>query len=172
VITATNKDLDTMVKEGGFRQDLFFRINVITLKLPPLRERREDIPLLVEHFIARFNRLFDREITGLSPRVLQVLLSYDFPGNIRELENIIERAFILCRGNIISSGDLPEYLRPAGDDLPEEETGSLKEMEARVIKEALIRNNGSRRKTAGELGIHPSTLWRKMKRLGINVPGH
>ncbi|MCD6310786.1 MAG: sigma 54-interacting transcriptional regulator [Candidatus Eremiobacteraeota bacterium] len=170
IIAATNRDLEKMVKEGKFRQDLYFRINVISIKIPPLRKRREDIPLLIDHFIARFNRIYDREITGISPAVSKILLSYDYPGNIRELENILEHGFILCKGNLILTEHLPDHLRPEPGEMKSEETGTLKEIEARLIKTALIQHRGDRKKTAKELGIHPSTLWRKIKKFGIKVP--
>ena len=116
VVAASNRRLADLVKAGTFRQDLYYRINVVKLILPPLRQRREDIPLLAEHFIASFNRLREKDITGVSPEVLRILMAHDYPGNVRELENIIEHAFVLCRGGMIQPEHLPESLRPA--DLP------------------------------------------------------
>jgi len=168
VVAATNRNLEELVEKGLFRRDLYYRINVVKLRLPPLRERREDIPLLVEHFIRRFNRLRGKEIVGVSPEVMQILMSYDFPGNVRELENIIEHAFVLCRSGLIEPQHLPDPLRPkaGGPSLPAGRT--LAEVEARLIAEALERNKGNRQATARELGIHKTTLWRKMKRHGLD----
>ena len=170
IITATNRNLDQLVRKEEFRQDLYYRINVVRLHVPPLRERREDIPLLVDHFIARFNRLKGKSITGVSPDVMAILMQHDFPGNVRELENIIEHAFVLCRGGAIHALHLPEHLRPAQRDEAIAQTRSLDELEARYIAEALRRNGWNRIETARELGIHKTTLWRKIKRLGIELP--
>jgi transcriptional regulator with PAS, ATPase and Fis domain len=111
VITATNKDLEELVEKGKFRQDLFYRINVVRLDLPPLRERREDIAALVQHFIERFNRLQGRMVTGISQEALSLLMFHDYPGNIRELENIIEHALVLCPEGEIGIHCLPENLQ-------------------------------------------------------------
>ncbi|HDI78178.1 MAG TPA: PAS domain-containing protein, partial [Desulfobacteraceae bacterium] len=110
-IAATNKDLEALVREGRFREDLYFRINVVKIKLPPLRERKEDIPLLIEHFIERFNRITAKDIAGVTTDAMSVLMAYDYPGNIRELENIIEYAVVVCNGRFIDIKDLPEFLR-------------------------------------------------------------
>ena len=169
IVAATNKPLDELVKAGTFREDLYYRINVVRLRLPPLRERREDIPLLIDHFIARFNRLCGKDITGVSPEAMAALVSYDYPGNVRELENIVEYAFVLCSGGIIKPEHLPEHIRPAlpGTGIP---GISLKDLEKRAIVEALARNKGNRLAAARELGIHKSTLFRKIRTLGIHVP--
>ena len=168
VLAATNKDVRAMLQEGKFREDLYYRIQVFRLSLPPLRERKEDIPLLAQHFVDRLNRLKGKDITGLSREALASFMHYDWPGNIRELENSIEHAFILCHGGLIGLRHLPPPLRDAGetgDGLP---TGlTLAEIEARVIREALGRNEGRKIATAAELGIDKTTLWRKIKRLGI-----
>lgn len=170
VIAATNKDLVELVKTGSFRQDLYYRLNVVKIQLPPLSRRREDIPLLVEHFVHSFNLKKGKHIAGVSPQVLDLLMRHDFPGNVRELENIFEHAFVLCRGKQIEMEHLPEEItgrsRAAGTE--REAMGDpLKESEARAIRETLRRFDGHRGKTARALGIHPATLWRKMKRLGI-----
>ncbi len=177
VVAATNKNLDTLLKEGRFRQDLYYRINVVKLVLPPLRKRKEDVPLLTEHFIQKFNRLSGKEIQGLSPGVLPVLMSYDFPGNVRELENIIEYATVVCRGNSIGVEQLPDYLRPASHRMHAEMTAadagkdlSWDELERSFIYEALRNNNWNRAATAAQIGIHPTTLWRKIKRLNLEIP--
>ncbi len=169
IIAASNKSLQELVKAGKFREDLYYRINVICIKLPPLRERREDLPLLVEHFTNRFNNLKNKLIAGISPEVLSILMNYNYPGNIRELENIIEHTFVLCRSSIIGVNDLPNHLRPAKSS-QEAPSASFDDFEAGFIKEALRKNNWNRLKTAAELGVHKTTLWRKMKKLGIKTP--
>jgi len=172
VVAATHRDLSKLVEEGSFREDLFYRINVMRLELPSLRERREDIPLLIDHFIDRFNRLQEKNIAAVSDDVLALLMSHDFPGNARELENIIEHGFVLCRGGVIELDHLPAELthgRPAAEVWPR--TGAtLQSMEALHIADALRRQKGSRKAAAEELGIHPSTLFRKIRDLEIEVP--
>jgi transcriptional regulator with PAS, ATPase and Fis domain len=170
IIAATNRDLEAMVEEGTFRRDLYYRINVVRLRIPPLRERREDIPLLVDHFIGRFNRLRGRDVTGVKADVMSTLMRHDYPGNVRELENIIEHAFVLCRTGMISMRHLPERFRQdEGGEAPVD-TVSLPELEGRFILEALRRNGWNREQTARELGMHKTTLWRKVRRLGIDLP--
>jgi PAS domain S-box-containing protein len=169
VLAASNKSLDALVSEGKFREDLFYRVNVVRLELPSLRERREDVPLLVDHLVARFNRLKGRDIAGVSDAVLARLMEYDFPGNVRELENIIEHAFALCRSGVIELTHLPPKLR--GDEaglrsgLPAGLT--LAAMEKLLIRDALRKHEGNRAASARELGIDASTLFRKIKALGI-----
>ena len=169
VIAATNKDLRQLVREGRFREDLFYRIHVVRLELPSVRGRREDIPLLVEHFIARFNRLQGKDIAGVSDGVLARLMEHDFPGNVRELENVIEHAFVLCRGGLIEERHLPPNLRRAeegqGAGLPRGLT--LEAMEKLLIRDALQRCGGNRAAAARELGINASTLFRKIKALKL-----
>jgi len=171
VIAATNKDLAKLVRSGAFREDLFYRVRVIHLKLPALRQRREDIPLLVEHLVGKFNRLQGKDIAGVSDEVLARLMEYDFPGNVRELENIIEQAFVLCRGGLIELHHLPPELR--GDDSQAGEQTcprTLKSMEKILIADALRRHRGNRKRAAADLGIDTSTLYRKIKALGIETP--
>jgi PAS domain S-box-containing protein len=170
VVAASNRNLADLVKAGTFRQDLYYRINVVRIALPPLRERREDIPLLVEHFITRFNRLRGREIAGVTSETLGILLAHDYPGNIRELENIIEYAFILCAEGLISPEHLPEPLRPSLPAGMSAGVTTLHELEARFIYETLRRHAWSRGAAADELGIHKTTLWRKIRQLGISIP--
>ncbi len=168
LIAATNQDLTSLVEKGTFREDLFYRIHVIRLKLPALRDRREDIPLLAEHFIAKFNRLQGKDIAGLSDEVLARLMEHDYPGNVRELENIIEHAFVLCRGALIEPAHLPPQLRgPAEEQSPSLAGMTLQAMERLLIADALRRNDGNRAAAARQLGINPSTLFRKIKSLGI-----
>ena len=172
VIAATNQDLGLLVGKGDFREDLYYRINVLRLELPPLRDRREDIPLLVEHFISKFNRLQDKHVVGVSEDVTAILLEHDYPGNIRELENIIEHAFVLCRGGLIEPRHLPAALRrePALGSQPGGGGLTLKALETMHITKAIRRHGGNRTAAARELGINPSTLFRKIKSLGIELP--
>jgi transcriptional regulator with PAS, ATPase and Fis domain len=174
VITATHRDLSKLVHDGIFREDLYYRINVFRVDLPPLRDRREDIPLLVDHFISRFNKLQNKDVAGVSDEVLNVLMRCDFPGNARELENAIEHAFVLCRSGMIELRHLPqELLECSGLPLLEVRPGAtLRSIEAAHIADALRRHHGNRNKAAKELGIHPTTLRRKIKDLDIEVPDH
>lgn len=172
IIVATNKDLSDMMKKGTFREDLYYRINVVRIELPPLRERREDIPLLVEQFIDRFNRLHLKSIQGITPEALSMLMAYDWPGNIRELENAIERSFILCNEEMIEAQHLPDELTKRTKITPSvEDMKSARDLlETQVIINALEKNNFNRIAAARDLGIHKSTLFRKIKRLGIKLP--
>jgi DNA-binding NtrC family response regulator len=169
LIAATNKDLGKLVRKGLFRDDLFYRIHVIRLALPNLRDRREDIPLLIEHFIAKFNRLQGKAIVSVSDEVLARLMEHDYPGNVRELENIIEHAFVLCRGALIELAHLPPQLRGTaiGETSPNYAGMTLEAMERFLIADALRRNDGNRTAAARQLGINPSTLFRKLKMLGM-----
>jgi PAS domain S-box-containing protein len=171
VVVATNKDLLELVKEGKFREDLYYRIRVIHLQLPTLKQRREDIPLLVDHLVARFNRLQEKDIAGVSDEVMARLMGHEFPGNVRELENIIEQAFVLCRGGLIEMGHLPPELRPLAT-LGPGEPGSMTlfSMEKYLISLALDRHGGNRKKAAKELGIDTSTLFRKIRACNISTP--
>jgi len=169
IIAASNSALDELVSEGTFRADLFYRINVIKIVLPPLSERKEDIPLLIDHFVSQFNHLQQKDIPGVSQPTMEILMNHNYPGNIRELENIIEHAFILCSEGIIRPEHLPENLRTRNTVPVVEIAKSMKDMESIFIIAALKKNNWSRKDTARELNIAPSTLYRKIKRLGINL---
>jgi len=171
VIAATNRVLSDEVRAGRFREDLFYRIRVVHLELPELRKRREDIPLLVEHLVAKFNGLHGKTIACVSHDVMARLMEYEYPGNVRELENIIEQAFVLCRGGMIEMIHLPPELRPtSGRGSEGAQPMRLDAIEKMVISEALSRNGGNRKRTAGELGIDVSTLFRKVRQLGIELP--
>ena len=172
VITASNKNLFKMVEDGLFRQDLYYRINIVKIIIPPLRTRREDIPLLIDHFIGKFNRLRGKTIINVSPRTLAILMKHDYPGNVRELENIIEHAFILCPQGMIEPRHLPEYLLPLDQKvyLPSSPSLSFKEVEADFIRAVLEKNDWNRQASARELGIHKTTLYRKIKSLQIEIP--
>jgi PAS domain S-box-containing protein len=169
VVAATNRQLAGLVREGRFREDLFYRIRVIHLRLPSLCERREDIPLLVDHLVAKFNRLQGKCIAGVSGDVLARLMEHDFPGNVRELENIIEQAFVLCRADCIEPRHLPPELRPPAAP-PGNGPMSLEAMERRLIGDALERHRGNRKSAAQELGIDASTLYRKLRAFDIQPP--
>jgi len=174
VIAATNKSLAGLVREGQFRQDLYYRINVVRLELPPLRKRKEDIPLLVDHFIHRFNQTQGRAVAGVSPEAMALLMAHDYPGNIRELENIIEHAFVICPDAEIGARCLPDsligkYSRPAGLEASRLDS-TVKAAEARAILDALDRCGGNRNEAAKALGMHKSTFFRKVRSLGIVLP--
>lgn len=173
VIVATHRDLAERVREGLFREDLYYRVNVVRIELPPLRRRKEDIPLLVERFVQRFNRLQEKAIPGMDVKALGILMAHDWPGNIRELENVVERAFILCASGEIRVSHLPAELA-----LPKTLPGLISPSEnihdildAQVIRTALARNNFNRLAAARELGIHKTTLFRKIKKLGLTFEG-
>jgi len=169
IIAATNKNLEELVRQGLFREDLFYRINVFKITLPPLRERMEDIPLLAENLIARFNALQKKDITGLSDSAMSALMEYGYPGNIRELANIIERAFILCKTGFIEKKHLPELLFTVSQDRAGKVDISLKDIESTYLINALKQNNWNRLQTAKQLNMHKSTLYRKIKSLGIRL---
>ncbi len=174
IIAATNKNLLELVRRGSFREDLYYRLNVVKITLPPLSLRREDIPLLVEHFIRKFNANKGKDIINISQSVLSLLMRHAFPGNIRELENIIEHAFVLCRGSQIEEEHLPKEIHESiSPQSGEAEIKSLEsplaQAEAAKITEILRRHAGNRRKTAAELGINKTTLWRKIKKYGITL---
>ncbi len=167
VVAATNRDLKKAVEEGSFRLDLYYRLNVAHIHLPPLRERREDIPLLIEHFISRFNVLEGHNIKGVSEDVMALLMRHDYPGNIRELENIVEYAFILCREEFIHLHHLPDYLHPLkfnGSLSPADVPMTLEEIKCRAVEMALRRNRGKKMATCRELGISKDTLRRMIQR--------
>ncbi len=172
IIVATNRDLTAMTKSGDFREDLYYRINVVRLELPPLRSRKEDIPLLVEQFIAKFNRMQHSTVKGVSPEAFSLLMAHDWPGNVRELENVIERAFILCPDGIIEIPHLPDEMThhktrvTISDSLLE--TRSRLEVEA--IQSVLQKYDYNRQAAAKALGMHKSTFFRKVRQLGITLP--
>ncbi|MCU0290502.1 MAG: sigma 54-interacting transcriptional regulator [Thermoanaerobaculaceae bacterium] len=169
IIAATNRDLRELVRAGSFREDLFYRINVVRLELPPLRRRREDIPLLVEHFTSALNCRQGRTVSGVSPDALALLVAHDWPGNVRELENAIEHAFVLCRGQRIEPRHLPEPLHgrvARASDL----AGAVHAAEAEAIHDALRRNHNNRQAAARDLGMHRATFFRKVKELGLTLP--
>ena len=174
VIVATNRDLLALCREGIFREDLYYRVNVVRVELPPLRRRKEDIPLLAEEFIQRFNRVQNKRVSGVSAEALSLLMAHEWPGNVRELENVIERAFILCGAESIKLQHLPENLTSTEMASPLPAGGGIKDAraaaDAQAIRLALERNNGNRQAAARELGMHKTTLFRKIKTLQIDLP--
>jgi DNA-binding NtrC family response regulator len=168
IIAATNRDLEQAVREGAFREDLYYRLNVVNIHLPPLRERREDIPLLVRHFLRRFAAEFDAPPREVSDAALEVLVGWEWPGNVRELENAVERAIVTCPGEVLG----PECFKFLPRIIPEAEWNvptdlSLEEMEKRVIPAVLRRTGGNVKRAAEVLGIDRSTLYDKMRRYGL-----
>ena len=169
IIAATNKNLENLVKEGKFREDLYYRLNIFQINLPPLRDRMEDLPQLISYFIDKFNSIMSKQITGIDEGALEILKSYSFPGNIRELENIIERAFILSDDKIIKPADLglpgntPGAGNLTGAVIKKKKNTKLRELEREAIKEALHKWEGNRTKAAEELGITRRTLFNKIK---------
>jgi PAS domain S-box-containing protein len=172
IVAATKQDLSKLVPKGVFRDDLYYRLNVVRIDLPPLCERREDIPLLINAFIQKFNARLGKRVMGVSSQALKFLLEYEYPGNVRELENMIEHAFVLCKDDLIRLDCLPKEI--VGDqsetrkpELLVEEMSPLEEAEAKIIGTALKRNEENRIKTAHELAMSRVTLWRKMKKYGL-----
>ena len=163
IISATNKDLEKMIKENTFREDLFFRLNIVRIELPSLRDHKDDIPALTGYFIKKFNKIMDKKINSISPEALNKLMSYNFPGNIRELENIIERAFIFCDSNELKSFDIDIRITRKQSV----KIGTLQENEKQTIIEALHRWNWNRTRASKELGITRRTLITKIKEYGI-----
>ncbi len=164
LICATNQDLKKKITEGTFREDLYYRLNVVNITLPPLRERKEDIKPLVDLFIKKFAAKGRKQVKGITKEALNILLRYDWPGNIRELENIIERALVLCRGDWIGIKDVPLQLGSASNNL---KNGDLRELEKNHIKEVLEKNNWNLGASASQLGIHRNTLRRKIKEYNL-----
>ncbi len=177
VIAATHRDLKAMVDNGEFRQDLYFRLNVVEINLPPLREKKQDLPLLFKHFIEKFNAELDKNIKGISKEAEKKLLDYNYPGNIRELSNIFESSMVLSNSEVIEAEDLPDEVRffEKGYDRPntiilDDLLGmNLREIEKRVIYEYLVINNGHRVKTAQMLGISEKGLRNKIKEFNLNI---
>jgi DNA-binding NtrC family response regulator len=177
IITATNKDLEMEVKAGRFREDLYYRLNVVPIHLPPLRDRKEDIELLVKSFLSQFNEKLKKAITGLTPETLIALKAYSWPGNIRQLENVLERMMLMCDGNILSVEDLPDELLSLVPSREEKSEGtpSLKQivrkqtqsLERDLIEKALEETGGNVTRTAEKLGLSRKGLQLKMKELGI-----
>ncbi len=166
VISATNKDLKSEIEKGNFKNDLYYRLNTFTIYLPALRERKDDLELLINNFIKNYNEKLEKNISGVSKEFFSKLKEYTFPGNIRELKNIIERAMILNRGNELTAEDLPEEIFD-NKLLYENHSNSLKEIEKQHILKIYTENNYNKSLTAEKLGIGSVTLYRKLKEYGV-----
>ncbi len=170
VIAATNRDLERAMTEGSFRQDLFYRLNVVRVTLPPLRERREDIPSLINHFLRRFNKRFHRDVRGVAPEALAALTAYTFPGNVRELENLIERAFAMGAREQIALNDLPSLSKTPMTSTPvtsPESVPALADVERELILKALAVFKDDKEAAARALGISRRTIYRRLKEYGV-----
>ncbi len=175
IITATNRDLLELVGKRSFREDMYYRISVVRIDLPTLSERRDDIPLLVDHFIEKFNVRMDKNIVGVSNEVMEKFMNYGFPGNVRELENLVEHAFVLCHEDQIELRHLPRgfaSFQEKKSTPPVRPQRTLQETEAELIRQALRKYHGHRSRTARELGVHKTTLWRKIKKYGLETEVH
>ncbi len=170
VVFATNRNLSQLVDEGVFRKDLYYRINVMNIELPPLRDRKRDIPLLVQTFLDRFSVNRGKLITGISSAALRILMEHDFPGNIRELENIVEHSFVLSPGPTIKIEHLPDHFRQGTHRNKAGLAKTFADIEAQFLLDVLERNQWNRKLAAQEMGIHKTTLLRKIRRLGIQLP--
>jgi len=176
VIAATHRNLEEAMKRGEFREDLYYRLNVISIFIPPLRERKEDIPPLIDYFLKKYSQLNQKKVTNLSQEARMLLLRYSYPGNVRELENMIERAVVLCRGEIITTQDLPFHLQDEKSEKEWESFGkpktlpeSLEELEKDLILKALRDHQGVQTKAAESLGISERVLRYKIKKYGIRL---
>ena len=171
VIVATNQNLQDLIAQGKFRKDLFYRLNIISIEIPPLRERKEDIPLLVNDFIGKHSKHISKKIEGLSEEAMSILMNYNWPGNVRELENVIERAIILCKGPVIIPADFPEFLNSSQGKLLAEESlklkDALKSPEKDLIIKALDSVDWNRNDAARVLDINRTTLYKKMQKYGL-----
>lgn len=165
ILSATNLDLKKKAEDNNFRQDLYYRLNVFNIEVPPLRERKEDIPLLVEHFIHKYNQILNKKVEEISPQAMELLLNYDYPGNIRELENILERSMIMAKNNIMDE----TYFTFINKENFSEKKGTLKEVEKELIIRYLIQNKSNRTKTAELLGISRRSLQNKIKEYQIEL---
>jgi len=170
VIAATKENLVKLIKKETFRDDLYYRLNVVKIELPPLVKRRDDIPILINHFIDKFNKRMDKSIQDISKDVMNILMQYDYPGNVRELENIIEHACVMCQGTRIRTAHLPPEFNQRSEKLIVDEEVNrhpLQSFERQLLQETLEKHNGNKILTAEELGLHRSTLWRKMKKYNL-----
>jgi len=177
IMSATNQNLEELVQKGRFRQDLYYRLNVFPIRIPPLRERTDDIPLLVSHFVEASNRKMNKRITGLTPDTMALLMAYSWPGNVRELENVIQRMMVVAKGDSLELQDLPAEIR-GSQKAPREKTTDLKEMargsaevvEKEAILTALAKTGGNVTRAARSLGVSRATLQHKMKIYGLRGP--
>ncbi len=177
LLTATNTDIERALREASLREDLYYRINTVIIQVPPLRARREDIPLLCEHFLEKFQRKYQKTVGPISPSAASLLMEHWWPGNVRELENAVERAVLLCKGSEITAGDLPKSLRHhagGGMSFVMPSKWTLAELEKSAIAQALRRTNWNKKEAADVLGVYRATLYSKMKkhRIAVASPLH
>jgi DNA-binding NtrC family response regulator len=179
ILSATNQNVEELVKTGRFRQDLYYRVNVFPIRVPPLRERAEDIPLLVDHFIEVANRKLRKAIRGMSPAAMSVLMTYAWPGNVRELENVVQRTMVVAKSDIVELDDVPRELRGDNDASPRKPNdlrglarASTELVEKQTILDALAKTGGNVTHAAKALGISRATLQNKMKAYGLRKPEH
>jgi len=167
IISTSNRDIQARIDEGLFRNDLYYRLRVIDIDLPPLRERKEDIPLLVRHFLNTFNKDLKKKVAQVSNETMKILMDYSWPGNVRELENVVQRAITLCRGETVVPGDLPAIMTRANDasfvDRAYGGGQTLEELEKQYVSHVLSQVRGNRSRAAEILGIDRKTLYRKLK---------
>ncbi|MEE9554022.1 MAG: sigma-54 dependent transcriptional regulator [candidate division Zixibacteria bacterium] len=171
IVSATNRDLETAIKDGKFREDLYYRLNVVPVNIPPLRERRDDILPLVEHFIETYNRKNNKNVTGITPKAKDLFLNYAWPGNVRELENMIERAIVLSIGEVIDLGDIDPFIgsRETASDISSGDDLNLDRIEKQTITRALKKTGGNLKEAAELLGIHRNTIRMKINKYNIEI---
>jgi transcriptional regulator with PAS, ATPase and Fis domain len=168
ILAATNQEVERLLAQGSFREDLYYRLSVVRIELPALRERKEDLEPLVEHFLERFNRRYCREVEALSPEVREIFQRHAWPGNVRELRNCVERAVIFCDGRTVGPEHLPPQYRRLGEGgFPRELEGARARLDRELIAEALARSQGEKQKAAALLHISRKTLYNRMKKLGM-----
>ena len=169
IISTSNRDIASLIQQGRFREDLYYRLKVIDIEIPPLRERKEDIPILIQHFIHKFSKELKKAVSGVSEDALKILLNYFWPGNVRELENIIQRAITLSQHEVILPDDLPASIIQKTDkklfEKATEEKFTLDQLEKEYIKRVLIETGGNKSKAAERLGLDRKTLYRKLEEL-------
>jgi transcriptional regulator with PAS, ATPase and Fis domain len=169
IISATNRDLRQAIVDGKFRKDFYYRLRTVPIAVPPLRERMDDMPILIEYFIKRFNARFDKRVLSIDPEVMQKFKKYHWPGNVRELERTLEHAYVFVKGPVIRAHDLPapEEFQSLTSESPGPEYGTTKRTSMESIRWALSRTGGNRKRAAKVLGISRTTLWRHMKKFGM-----
>jgi DNA-binding NtrC family response regulator len=170
IISATNKNLEELIREGKFREDLYYRLRVVKITMPPLRKRKEDIPLLVRNFVEKFSRIHGKPISGVATEAMQLVQAYDWPGNVRELANAIESSVVMARRGVIDPDCIPEYLAfKIGEAEADEDGGLLQELERKMIIDVLQETGGDKTRAARKLGIGLRTLYRKIERWNITI---
>jgi DNA-binding NtrC family response regulator len=169
IVSATNRDLEQMIREGSFREDLYFRINVFPLNCPPLAQRKEDIPIIVQHFIRRNETKSDKKILGMTPEAIEKLTAYDWPGNVRELRNAIEYAFVLCPGGGIGAEHLPPKISRSLQPSASPGRKNNDEESRRELLEVLRKTGGNQSEAARMMGVSRVTIWKRIRKFGIDL---